>query len=64
LFLYLIYVQLNSSKFYHFKVFEEAVKLLNNKSHLIIEGKTKMIDCKKRLNKDYKLPDNIYITDA
>ena len=35
------YVQLNSSKFSQFKVFEEAVKLLKDKSHLTIEGKKK-----------------------
>jgi len=58
------YVQLNSSKYSQFKVFEEAVKLFKDKSHLTIEGKKKMIDFKKRLNKDYKLPDFIYITDA
>lgn len=58
------YVQLNSSKYYQFKVFEEAFKLLKDKSHLTIEGKKKMIEFKKRLNKDYKLPDFIYITDA
>jgi LAGLIDADG endonuclease len=58
------YVQLNSSKYSQFKVFEEAVKLLKDKSHLTIEGKKKMTDFKKRLNKDYKLPDFIYITDA
>jgi len=58
------FVQLNSSKYFQFKVFEEAVKLLEEKSHLTIEGKNKMIDCKKRLNKIYKLPDSINITDA
>jgi hypothetical protein len=58
------YVQLNSSKYSQFKVFEGSVKLLKDKSHLTIEGKKKMIDFKKLLNKDYKLPDFIYITDA
>ena len=57
------FVQLNSSKFSQFKIFEEAVKLLNNKSHLTLEGKTKMIDYKKKLNKDYKVPDYINITE-
>jgi len=57
------FVQLNNSKFSQFKIFEEAVKLLNNKSHLTLEGKTKMVDYKKRLNKDYKLPDYINITE-
>jgi hypothetical protein len=58
------FVQLNSSKFYQFKVFEEAVNLLKDKSHLTIEGKKKMIDCKNRLNQDYKLPDIINIREA
>jgi hypothetical protein len=58
------YAPLNSSKHSQFKVFEEAVKLLVDKSHLTAEGKRKMLDCKNRLNKDYKLPDSINITDA
>jgi hypothetical protein len=57
------YVKLNSSKFSQFKVFEAAVKLLIDKIHLTTEGKIKMIDYKENLNKDYKLPDQINITD-
>lgn len=57
------FVKLNSSKFSQFKIFEEAVKLLIDKIHLTTEGKIKMIDYKKNLNKDYKLPDQINITD-
>jgi hypothetical protein len=58
------HVQLNSSKYVQFKVFEEAVNLLVDKAHLLPEGKIKMIDCKNRLNKDYKLPDSINISYA
>ena len=58
------YVQLNSSKYSQFKVFEEAVNLLVDKVHLTPEGKIKMIDCKNRLNKDHKLRDSIKITHA
>jgi hypothetical protein len=58
------YALLNSSKYSQFKVFEEAVKLINDKAHLSLEGKKKIIDCKNRINKDYKLPDFINITDA
>jgi hypothetical protein len=46
------------------KYLKNQLKLLKDKSHLTIEGKKKMIDFKKRLNKDYKLPDFICITDA
>jgi hypothetical protein len=57
------FVKLNSSKFNQFKVFEGAVKLLIDKTHLTTEGKIKMIDFKANLNKNYKLPDLINITD-
>jgi cytochrome c oxidase subunit 3 len=58
------FVKLNSSKYSQFQVFEKAVKLLYNKTHLTVEGKNKMIDLKKSLNKEHKLPDFINITDA
>jgi hypothetical protein len=58
------FIKLNSSKYNQFLVFEEAAKLMINKHHLTLEGKKKIIDCKKRLNKNYKLPDFLNITDS
>jgi len=58
------YVQLNSSKYSQFKIFEEAINLLNNKKNITLEGKNKMIECKKNLNKDFKLPNTLKFTDA
>lgn len=58
------YTPLRSSKFSQYQVFKEAVNLFNKKIHLTSEGKTIMIDCKNRLNKDYTIPEPIIISDA
>ena len=38
------FVNLNSSKKFHFEIFKKAVNLLINKKHLTIQGKSAMID--------------------
>jgi hypothetical protein len=43
------YVNLNSSKYYHFELFKEAVFLTKNKSHLTNEGKLKIINYQKKM---------------
>lgn len=43
------YVNLNSSKYHHFKLFEKAVLLTENKYHLSTEGKLAIIGYKKEM---------------
>jgi len=42
-------VNLNSSKYHHFKLFEKAVLLTENKYHLSTEGKLAIIGYKKEM---------------
>lgn len=46
------FVKLNSSKYYHFLIFEKAINLIKDKKHLSPEGKSKMI----KLYNDMKTP--------
>lgn len=56
------FVNLNSSKYHHYLLFNKAVFLLKNKEHLLDEGKLTIIKCKKEMqNISGKwVPDSIY----
>jgi hypothetical protein len=45
------YVNLNSSKYYHFDLFKKAVFLTKDKSHLSDKGKLYIINIKKEMQK-------------
>jgi hypothetical protein len=43
------YVNLNSSKYYHFELFKKAVSLTSNKDHLSNTGKSTIINYQKQM---------------
>jgi hypothetical protein len=43
-------INLNSSKYHKFKVFNKAVSLMKDNSHLYDKGKLDIIKCKNELN--------------
>jgi hypothetical protein len=49
-------VNLNSSKFYQFIIFEKAVNLIKNKNHLTAKGKLDMINLHKEIKSNYFAP--------
>lgn len=53
-------INLNSSKYYHFNLFNKAVLLLHNKQHLTAEGKLLIFNIKKTMQtmKDNWIPSN------
>jgi len=56
------YVNLNSSKYYHFELFKKAVFLTKDKSHLLDKGKLEIINCRKEMQmmSDKWVPNSMY----
>jgi hypothetical protein len=44
-------INLNSSKYYHYKLFRKAVMLTKDKSHLLDESKSKIIKYQQEMHK-------------
>nr|WDS46421.1 LAGLIDADG homing endonuclease [Cyathus striatus] len=61
------FIKLNSSKYYHFLIFEKAVNLFKDKKHLSKEGKLEMISLYKQMKLSYLAPSskifyNVHLT--
>jgi len=58
------YFQLNNTKYSQFIVFKYVAEIINNKSHLISEGLSKLLYLKNIANRDVYTPDYFNITDS